>query len=202
MKYFFRALFLAVLGVGAFFGGLFWAVSLNATDGLFLASDGLFLAFNLFLLVLAMLFGVTCLFQARDDWTQHEKTGKTQRHALQGALVLLIAIVLLVAGYAYWQGLQPVTLNLTYVNGTTGQNIAHGVLTLGSGFGNAMTSDDRVVRTDAQGQATVTLPRGQGYNVFYGEGITRQSSFEYIDTYGTPPTAITIFWQPPQNPDN
>lgn len=195
MKYFFRALFLAVLGFGAFFGGLFWAVSLNA-------NDGFFLAFNLFFLVVAMLFGVTCLFQARDDWVEHQKTEKNQNHATQGVLVLLVVIVLAVAGYAYWQGLQPATVHITYMNGTTGQNIAYGVLTLGKGYGSAISSDDIVVRTDQNGQAQVTLARGTYFNVFYGEGVKRQEAFTSIDTYNTPPKEITIVWKPPRNPDN
>ncbi|HLD76082.1 MAG TPA: carboxypeptidase-like regulatory domain-containing protein [Candidatus Norongarragalinales archaeon] len=180
MKLFFRALFLGVLGLGAFFVSIFWLPSVYSVGKSFVAGYA-------FLFLLGLLFGSAVLFQAREDFEGYKKLErKTSSPLIKALVILLVMAVLAYAGFQYWKASQPVTVTLTYVDASTQKPLADASLYLYSGYSPYdQVRPDRVLLTDQYGQATTQLARQKGWDVFgirYVSG-TIQPSLLHISTW-------------------
>ncbi len=171
MKLFLRSVFLGVLGLSAIGGGLIFGAT-------FYTGDAASIAFNSFGFLLALLFGLVALLQAKEDWTTYKKAKKYQNHLAQGVVVLLILVVLAFAGYNYWQSVQPATVSITFLDSKGEHPLPHATLYLSSGYGQP-NSAAIPVTTDDKGYAQIVLSRQNGgYYDVYNErpaGIFRNS---------------------------
>ncbi|MBI2446147.1 carboxypeptidase regulatory-like domain-containing protein [Candidatus Micrarchaeota archaeon] len=186
MKLFLRALLLAILGLGAIGGASLWAFS-ALTGG---AMDPQYLAVQTFLILAAFAFGAFALLQAKEDHAAYKKANKKPNHALNAAFILVALLVLVFAGYKAWQSTLPITVSITYLNGTTEQPIAGAKLyAADASYRSDQTPQTNILTTDAEGKTRLSVNRGSYYNIYEKPPKDVPGpSLGQIDTYGVPGT--------------
>ncbi len=209
MKLFFRALLLAVLGVGAIGAGVLWTAFSAPT-----ITDPQSLAIQVFFILGALVFGAYALLQAQDDYIGYRKANKKPNKALNAMLILLAVLVLAFAGYKAWQSTQPIHVTLTYLNGTTNEPITGATLYYQSSmWNNGNKPPVKSVVTDAEGQTRFDVSRDSYYSIYekppgdapggatgqiepYGVSGLEYELFVYagerLDSFGTPHDTYTV----------
>ncbi len=187
MKLFFRALLLAVLGIGAIGAGLMSIVTNTTID-----PQGL--AIQVFVTLVAFAFGIYALLQAREDYTGFKKANKKPNHALNAAFVLMALLVLAFAGYKGWQSTQPIHVTITYLNGTTDAPIAGAALyAMDNNWGNGQRPHAQTLTTDAEGKARLVISRGSYYSIYEKPPKDVPGpALDQIDTYGVSGTEYEL----------